>query len=289
MESVMYIKTDDVFDIVQAIAGSADSDTVNVTVMRLSDEYYWNFTDEEFTSTADTGTMTYVTGELWTQSFTPPTDDTYIVTITDVTLGTSFTQVLKALGDTDSFTFRTNSEVSICNLALTQLGANTIISLSDDSEVARKCAAVYTRVRDEMLSSHPWNFAVKRDTLAVLDETPKYGYTYAYQLPTDCLRVLETEDDWEYQVEDGKLLTDASGCTIRYIFRNEDPSDYSPGFVTAFAAAIAKALAFAITESRTISADAAQMAQTALANAKSKDGQEGTPPKMKCSEWLDAR
>jgi hypothetical protein len=42
--------------------------------------------------------MTFISGILWKQSFTPPTEDTYIVTITDSTLDVSYVQVLKALG-----------------------------------------------------------------------------------------------------------------------------------------------------------------------------------------------
>jgi hypothetical protein len=40
--------------------------------------------------------MTFVSGINWKASFTPPTKDTYIVTITDVTLGSVYSQNLIA-------------------------------------------------------------------------------------------------------------------------------------------------------------------------------------------------
>jgi len=50
----------------------------------------------------------------------------------------------------------------ICNIALTTLGASTITDLTDDNERARKFNEVYSDIRDDLLYSHPWNFATKR-------------------------------------------------------------------------------------------------------------------------------
>lgn len=289
MENQIYIKTDDLYEVVQAIPGSVDGDSVAITIVRRSDGYYWNFTDEDFTSTADTGAMTFSVGTFWESEFTPPTDDDYLVTITHAVLALTYTQVLRAIGDADSFTFRTNSEVSICNYALTKLGANTIISLTDESEQARKCAMIYARVRDRLLRCHPWNFAMKRETLVQLDETPDYGYTYVYALPSDCLRYWSNSVDAEVKIEGNKLLTDESTIAIRYISKVTDPGEYSASFVEAFAEALAAELAFPITASRTVMADKKVDAKDALARAKSEDGQEGTPDEPICDEWLNAR
>ena len=47
------------------------------------------------------------------------------------------------------------SVVDICNGALNQLGASTILSLTEDSKNARLCNARYTQVRDSLFRSHP--------------------------------------------------------------------------------------------------------------------------------------
>ena len=49
------------------------------------------------------------------------------------------------------------SVVDICNGALNQLGATTIVSLTEDSKNGRLCNARYTQIRDSVFRSHPWN------------------------------------------------------------------------------------------------------------------------------------
>ena len=49
------------------------------------------------------------------------------------------------------------SVVDICNGALNQLGATTILSLTEDSKNARLCNARFSEVRDAVFRSHPWN------------------------------------------------------------------------------------------------------------------------------------
>ena len=79
MQDLLYIKVDELFWIVQDISGSSASDTVTITITRLSDNYTWDFTNTEFSSSATSGTMTYVSGIVWKASFTPDQEDTYIV------------------------------------------------------------------------------------------------------------------------------------------------------------------------------------------------------------------
>lgn len=49
------------------------------------------------------------------------------------------------------------SVVQICNGALNQLGASTILTLTEDSKNARLCNARYENVRDAVFRHHPWN------------------------------------------------------------------------------------------------------------------------------------
>ena len=58
------------------------------------------------------------------------------------------------------------SVVDICNGALNQLGASTILTLTEDSKNARLCNARYTQVRDSLFRSHLWNCLTKRVELA---------------------------------------------------------------------------------------------------------------------------
>jgi uncharacterized phiE125 gp8 family phage protein len=98
MDNFQYIKVGQLFWLIQAIPESATGNTVTVEIRRLSDNYTWNFSTTAFVSGNQSGNMTFITGILWKQSFTPPTEDTYIVTINNETLDVKYVQVLKALG-----------------------------------------------------------------------------------------------------------------------------------------------------------------------------------------------
>jgi len=110
------------------------------------------------------------------------------------------------------------STVDICNGALNQLGASTIISLTEDSKNARLCNARYTQVRDSLFRSHPWNCLQKRVQLASDTATPAWGFSYQFTLPADCLRVLRIEDyDSDYKIEGRKIVSNVPTMKVLYI------------------------------------------------------------------------
>jgi len=106
-------------------------------------------------------------------------------------------------------------ETSIANLALAKLGISPIMALTDDSKQAQFANRFYAQTRDEVLSSHRWNFAMRRDTLNRLATGPDFEWAFAYQLPTDCLRVVQlngyepNEQQGAFAIESDQLLTDA--------------------------------------------------------------------------------
>ena len=119
------------------------------------------------------------------------------------------------------------SVVGICNGALNQLGATTILSLTEDSKNARLCNSRYTQVRDSLFRSHPWNCLQKRVELAADTDKPAWGFSSQYTLPADCLRLLRILDfDSNYQVEGRSILSNNETMKILYISRVEDPNQY---------------------------------------------------------------
>lgn len=81
-----YILTGALKRIVFPIPGSSSTDTVRITIYRRSDGQYWDFANAAMSATSSNAAMTYVQGEFWQNSFTPPTSDVYLVTIEDSTL-----------------------------------------------------------------------------------------------------------------------------------------------------------------------------------------------------------
>ena len=151
----------------------------------------------------------------------------------------------------------TATKLIIWNKALSFLGERKLAALDDDTPSSRVLDLHYDTVRDSLLRSHRWNFARKRVAIDADATAPAFGWSYAYDLPTDCLRVLElngrqaAQNDADFEIEDGQLLTDASECNLVYIYRNDDPSTYDPLFTEALCLKLAIAACLEITQSTT--------------------------------------
>ena len=168
------------------------------------------------------------------------------------------------------------SVVDICNGALNQLGASTILTLTEDSKNARLCNARYTQVRDSVFRSHPWNCLQKRVQLAADSDAPAWGFTTQYTLPADCLRVLTILDyDADYKIEGRKILTDNSTMKILYISRIEDPNEYDELLRETLSAALAADIAYAVTSSNPTASNMYNLFQDKLKDARFVDSTEG--------------
>ena len=183
------------------------------------------------------------------------------------------------------------SVVDICNGALNQLGASTILSLTEDSKNARLCNARFTQVRDSIFRSHPWNCLQKRVQLAADTATPAWGFTKQYTLPADCLRLLTILDyDSDYKVEGRKILTDNSSLKILYIGRIEDPNEYDELLRETLSAALAADIAYAITSSNPLTANMYNLLRDKLREARFVDSTAGqnTHPDKGMADVMDA-
>ncbi len=183
------------------------------------------------------------------------------------------------------------SEVSVANLALTDLGADRIIALDEDSENARKVNAVFDLLRDSVLRSHPWNFALQRRNFNQTTNTPEFGFDNEFQIPGDVVRILSSEnrnyDEW---VREGdKILVNDTSFKARCVIRIEDPTQWDESFVVTFAARLAAELAYSITDSRTVAADKWEIYRLKFRQSTGVDAQEGTPLELLTDEWLDSR
>lgn len=184
--------------------------------------------------------------------------------------------------------------VSICSNALLMLGAQTINSFNDSANLdrAKLCANLYPTVRNKLLRSHPWNCAVKRLLLAPDASAPVFGYSYQFQLPTDCLRVLEVGSGGaqiDYLIEGRQILTDAASIELRYVFLNTDENSWDEALVHLATLAMAARIAYAVTQSASMEQTRTQEFQMALREAKAIDGQEEPPQTLGDERLLSAR
>jgi hypothetical protein len=184
------------------------------------------------------------------------------------------------------------TEVAICNQALSLCGANLITSLDDDSVEARVCKINYQYLRDSVLEAAEWSFAIKRATLARLAETPVYGFSYMFLLPSDSVRLLnviadDREDEWV--LEGDKILSNSKSISIRYIRRVIDPARFSPNFAQSLAYRLAAEISIPLVESRSLQEQLYSIFVKQITEAVNMDNMQGVKEKYGYTSLLRAR
>lgn len=183
------------------------------------------------------------------------------------------------------------SIVDMCNLALGHVGDEAVVSSIDPPDgttQAVHCARFYPIVRDALLERYNWGFALKRVALAELSTSTTTNWIYEYQLPADNIKpiaVLPAGADYlpssndsyaqMFKREGDRILTNVPDATMIYVFRQADPTRYTPLFVETFALMLAARLAGPIIkgkEGRAVAKDLAQTAEITLARATAADG-----------------
>lgn len=146
------------------------------------------------------------------------------------------------------------TNTGICNLALAKISAPPINSLDEPTVVAETLRIHFEACRREILALSSWPFATRRTKPPRMTEAPEFGYTYAFQLPSDHIAVVDAmaEDESRipaesYVVEGGLLLTDSETCLLRYVREVTDPNSFPPLFVNAFSHLLAARVAPALT------------------------------------------
>ena len=168
------------------------------------------------------------------------------------------------------------SVVQICNSALNQLGASSITALTENSKNARICNERYETIRDAVYRSHPWNSLVKRVQLAQDSDTPAWGFSYQYTLPSDCLRVLQIKDyNSDYKIEGRKLLIDESDVYLIYLTIETDVNQLDILLRETISAGLAQDIAYAITSNLQVTKLMAEKYQAKLSEARHTDASEG--------------
>ena len=189
------------------------------------------------------------------------------------------------------------TETDIANMALSRMGHNRLMtSFDDDATTEGNLVRLhYPRLRDSILRSHPWNFAIKRAVLAPEGSAPAYEYTYKSPLPNDCLKVLRTrveseniEDD--YRIEGRYVLSNSNATSIEYVSRVTDPAQFDTMFVDMLAWALAAECAMPLINDARVAQNAASMFQSLQRDARYVDAQEGKPrPIIDAYDWIIAR
>jgi len=197
------------------------------------------------------------------------------------------------------------SVVSICNLALSNLGKDTINSLSEASAEARACNQFYEHTRDTLLQVYPWRFAGKTQSLAEVTNDKPGEWGYAYSRPIDCLKVRLVREEYSvldalpqtkqqqisnpFEIDGTTIYCNLSPAFLRYTQTITDTTKFPPLFVDAMSWALAVRLSMPLTRDMKQMANALKFAQLARGEAETADANEERENSDHDSELVEVR
>lgn len=182
------------------------------------------------------------------------------------------------------------SRIDIANMALLKLGQPPIMSLTDNSVIARRVSQEIEPALETVLRAYPWPFAVKRVELPRLLERPVYQFAYYYQMPSDLIRLISLHiHATAYDLEGDKLATDAETAHIKYVSRDAalDAMDMATRDVIALN--LAARLSTIVTENQQLQRQLWQMYDIQMAQARNVWAIEDMPQSVLEGGWIPAR
>lgn len=116
-------------------------------------------------------------------------------------------------------------------------------------------------------------------------------YAYRYSLPSDCLRVLRVNDGetTDYRVEQGKIVTGDSTCSIEYIFDETTESNFDSQFTDLLAERLAAEICFYITANSQLTEQRWAIYRDKVRLAWTMDSRQGLPRGLDADAWTNSR
>ncbi len=193
-----------------------------------------------------------------------------------------------------------NSPIAICRLALDLLKQTAVVtSITNPTTTEEKrCARWYDATRRALLRKHFWVFARTRASIPRDSVTPAFGYSDAYNLPTNFLRKHFIGDDstndyiTDSVIEGRQILLNNSGATslnIGYIIDVTTVGKFDALFVLLLAAELANNMAYSFTGKNTVIERLETTLLRLREEAKAVNGQDRPPKRVQSSKFQNAR
>lgn len=190
-----------------------------------------------------------------------------------------------------------STALDVINNALMRLGDSPVETLDDlDSQLAQLCQRKLPIIRDAILRSHPWNFALFQDSLSPMSPSPLFHWTYNFAWPTNpyCLRVWRVENDLPFVVASERvpsgiqrvIRADDAPLNLEYIGRVEDITLWDPQAVQLLEECFKAELAMAVTGQQAKEKASYEIVIRDWLEATRSDGQEGLPQVLKVNATL---
>lgn len=191
-----------------------------------------------------------------------------------------------------------NDQTQILNKALVLVGAQTIVSINDNSPNAIALTNVYQISLQSILAECKWNFCTKRFMPSVIASSsttyPAFlypGEIVVYELPSDVIRIWGTNPAVaQIREESGQLISDTVNLGIIYTFYDDNPGDYPSYFLDAFIDKLCSDIAYLIVNSSNIAeAFIKKYEDVSLPKARSANSQTGVQQIPRDGAWTNAK
>jgi len=179
-------------------------------------------------------------------------------------------------------------KTGIANLALSNLGEARIQSLTENSGRARACSARIESCIETVLRMNVWNSALERVLLTQI-ESPVFGWNYTYQLPSDCIKVVEVEPISKYMVEKKNILSNETSLYLLYVAAPTDTNNLDILLAEAIAMKLAVETAETLTSKKELKQEMSQKYFQSIQEARSANSRDKTPERRERSSYLDAK
>jgi len=183
------------------------------------------------------------------------------------------------------------SDIEIINNALSKLGEQNLLAITDPSPAGRLANRTYEDLRDSMLREFAWNFATTRASLAAEVDVPLWEFANSYVLPPDCLRLISVNNpgDLEWRNERNRIVTDITApLEIKYVARVL-VSAFDSTFREALSARLAMEWAEPLSQTTSVASAMANLYQNKLRVARVADGQEDRQQIIEAVGFIEAR
>lgn len=194
------------------------------------------------------------------------------------------------------------SQLGIYNGALRWLGARRLVALTDDSKSRRVCDDIWNDgFINDVLSDGFWKFAVR--TAAVeydAQASPPFGFTRAFTLPADLLRVRMVSGDeffttplTQYAIEAGFIYALLDEIFLSYISNDSAYGGNLTAWTENFNRYCAAYLALQLTPSITVDKERQKLIEMEtrklLTEAQSQDAMDGPTKFTPMGTWSRSR
>lgn len=185
-------------------------------------------------------------------------------------------------------------QLALYNAVLTELGADIVSDPAEGGRNTNALTAQFARVRQVELRKHGWKCARARVQLAADAAAPAFGWSAAYTVPSDFLRVWMIGELPDVRIpfvlEGSKILTDEGGpLDLMYVRDLDDVAAWDAALFDAMVFRLAHATCFRITGKTDLRAELMNDYRKAITAARTVSAMEAYPDTLFASDFEDAR